>query len=70
MFFAPKSADVRILRTPLVHKMSAQDKPPSPMTADVFYGWPLTRALQRIDHKEFIDGHLHCSHTWKTRGEN
>jgi len=44
--FAQKSADIRIWRisfSSLVRKMFALDKPSLPLTAEVFYGRPLTR---------------------------
>jgi len=41
IFFASKSSDVRIWRTPFVRRMSALDNP-TPPSADVRYGRPLT----------------------------
>jgi len=47
--FAPKSADFLIWRTPLVRKMSALDKPPYSVTADVFYGRCLIKSTFNPD---------------------
>jgi len=42
-YFAPKGVDVRIWRTLLVRT----GQTPSPMTADVFYGRPLTESTMQ-----------------------
>jgi len=44
--FAPKSADVRI--SILIRKMSALNRPLHPLTADVFYGQPLTEIANTL----------------------
>jgi len=46
--FVPKSTDVRILKYPLVRKMSALNN--SALTADVFYRRPLQRKVKVIEH--------------------